>query len=264
MVEDESSRPTGFNPQMSQSRRYMPKVIGVSRVRNEAEIIGPVLDNVATFVDEIIMYDDASTDDTKHICCAHPAVVEVIEGKEWGFPPDEHEGQHRNLLCHTALEKGAEWVLIFDADDYHDFSEIDLSTAKAIKMRAFDLYITPEDVDKTVWEREWIGPEYRDVMVLIKMHEGIRFAANRGREPWGTQAPRTRQGYIKHIGKGVSVERWERLCDFYATHYGVYAKKWAARKGKAIHTMSDFGRPLIKWSDRMDESKIVPLQGKKK
>lgn len=243
----------------------MPKIIGVSRIRNEEEIIGRCLDNMATFVDEIIIYDDASEDNTKEICLQHPAVKLVLGDGNWGFPPDQHEGQHRHMLCHRALENGAEWVWIFDADDYPDFEGIDLTIANAIKMRSFDFYITPEDVDKPYYEREWMGPEYRDVMVLFRMHEGIRFAPNRGREPWGTRAPRMRQPcHNKHYSKGISVDRWEKLCDYYATHYGPYAKKWAARKGKAIHTISDFGRPLIKWEDRFDESKIVSLQAKRK
>ena len=171
----------------------MPKIVGVTRIRNEEEIIERCLDNMATFVDEIIVYDDASEDNTFEICGNHPAVVSIIPGKTWGFPPDECEGKQRNLLCHKALEKGAEWVWIFDADDYPDFEGIDLTIARAIKMRSFDFYITPEDVDKPYYEREWMGPEYRDVMVLFEMHEGIRFAANRGREPWGTRATRMRQ-----------------------------------------------------------------------
>ena len=243
----------------------MPKIIGISRVRNEAEIIGRCLDNVATFCDEILIYDDCSEDDTVEICKTHPQVKLVIEGFQWEQPPDEAEGRQRKALVDEAINgRGAEWLLIFDADDYHDFSEIDLTVANAIEMRAFDFYITSEDVDKPYYEREWMGPEYRDVMVLVAAHPGIQFAKNRGREPRKLKPPRTRQGYIKHLGKGISVERWERLCLFYATYYGVYARKWRSRMGKAIHIVSDFNRPLIKWEDRFDESKIVSLQPKRK
>jgi hypothetical protein len=68
------------------------------------------------------------------------------------------------------------------------------------------------------------------------------------------------QGYVKHYGKAISVEEWERTCNYYVHYFPRYAKKWAGRRGKAVHTLSDFGRPLIKWEDRLDETKIVRLK----
>ena len=59
-----------------------------------------------------------------------------------------------------------------------------------------------------------------------------------------------RAGYVKHYGKAISVEEWEKTCDYYAEWPEPYGSKWAARRGKAIHTESDFGRPLILWEDK--------------
>jgi hypothetical protein len=66
------------------------------------------------------------------------------------------------------------------------------------------------------------------------------------------------RGSVRHYGKARSVDAWERKCEFYALHAPRYAAKWTARKGKAVHVVSDFGRPLIRWADR--EACGVPLE----
>ena len=59
---------------------------------------------------------------------------------------------------------------------------------------------------------------------------------------------------VRHYGKAISVEEWERTCDYYAHHTAEpgLAEKWAARRGKAVHEYwtSDFGNKLIRWRER--------------
>ncbi|NCU33402.1 MAG: hypothetical protein EOM23_10865 [Candidatus Moranbacteria bacterium] len=70
-------------------------------------------------------------------------------------------------------------------------------------------------------------------------------------------------GYVKHYGKAISIEEWEKTCDYYINERGddqkfkTFKNKWLARRGKAIHTMSDFGSELIQWHER--EEKGIPL-----
>jgi alkylation response protein AidB-like acyl-CoA dehydrogenase len=33
--------------------------------------------------------------------------------------------------------------------------------------------------------------------------------------------------------------------------FETYGRKWQERKGKAIHTVSDFGRPLYEWGEAL-------------
>ena len=56
-----------------------------------------------------------------------------------------------------------------------------------------------------------------------------------------------------HYGKSLSVEHWEETCDYYINHFPfqTYGRKWLARKGQAIHTQSDFMRPLYEWGDAL-------------
>ena len=56
------------------------KITGVVRARNEAEVLPFSLDHAAQFVDNIVVFDDASTDGTADIAAAHPAVSAARRG----------------------------------------------------------------------------------------------------------------------------------------------------------------------------------------
>ena len=127
------------------------------------------------------------------------------------------------------------------------------SHVKAIAARLYDFYITPEDVEKSYKEREWIGPEFRTIVFFFKNSQYIRYSLLDQREVTlepGISIPI--YGDIKHYGKGFSVKHWEDTCDYYIKFWPKYSDKWRQRKGKAVHTdmRSDFGNKLIKWSDR--------------
>ena len=64
--------------------------------------------------------------------------------------------------------------------------------------------------------------------------------------------------YCQHYGKSLSVEHWEETCDYYIRHFpfDTYGRKWLDRKGRAIHTQSDFMRPLYEWGDTLFASAI--------
>src|SRR5690606_26302178 len=59
-------------------------LIGITRVRNEALIIGDTVRHYLEHCDRIVMYDDASTDDTVELAMeAGGDQIEVIRGTEW-------------------------------------------------------------------------------------------------------------------------------------------------------------------------------------
>ena len=241
-----------------------PKIVGITRIRDEENIIKNTLDHVSELVDEIYVYDDASTDNTVQVCRDHPSVKHVIEGKEWDPTPqgrNKAEGTLRQQVFKYARDQAnADWVYYFDSDEYAYFENIDF-TADCYYFRLFDFYITEEDKDKHYLQREWMGPEYRDIPMLFKATQQLlfeqRIPLNRGRTAFG--------GYVKHYGKAISVEEWDKTCNYYINHrwnggiHNSLLERWKSRVGKAIHTVSDFNRPLIRWEERNNTSKIIKI-----
>ena len=127
-------------------------------------------------------------------------------------------------------------------------------------MRLFDFYITNDDVNLHYSKRQWIGPEYRDILFMFKNKSAIGYLTPDQREcTLEYNSKIILLGYVKHYGKSISVEQWEATCEYYSKHFPKYSKKWNDRKGKAIHIKSDFNRPLIKWSDKNNDNLIVKL-----
>ena len=116
-------------------------------------------------------------------------------------------------------------------------------------MKLFDFYITPEDVNKNYLERKWIGPEYRNILIAFRNIPGLKYSMPDQRSPF-VLGKIIIDGYVKHYGKAISVKQWEDTCEYYSAWFPKYAAKWEARKGKAVHTKSDFGRDLITWEEK--------------
>lgn len=228
------------------------KIIGITRVRNEAHIIGHTLNHVSGLVNEILVYDDASTDETREICFSHPKVKNIIVNPKWEPDPGKRralEGSQRQIIYERAASKSPDWIYYFDADEFADFEGIDFS-ADAYKLRLFDFYITEEDKTLPWQNRKWIGPEFRDILMLFKPHKQIYFTSRVPKMPASYQIKNA--GYVKHYGKAISIEEWNLTCEYYINHLNEKGikERWKARRGKAVHARSDFGNQLITWEER--------------
>jgi hypothetical protein len=100
--------------------------------------------------------------------------------------------------------------------------------------------------------RRFFGPEQRDILMLWRNRSEVCFTEHHAREPGGIERVRT-DFYCQHYGKWLSVDHWEETCDYYLRHFpfDTYGRKWRDRKGRAIHTQSDFMRPLYEWGDAL-------------
>ena len=139
---------------------------------------------------------------------------------------------------------------------YADFTEgTHSSDYDGVRVQLFDAYMTPGDHAPYQADREllgfrrFFGPERRDILMLWRNRLEVIFAK---REPGGIESVGTGL-YCQHYGKSLSVEHWEETCDYYIRHFpfDTYGRKWSERKGQAIHTQSDFMRPLYEWGDTL-------------
>lgn len=232
-----------------------PRIAGLVMARNEAAIIHDTLEHYAPLCTAgIYVFDDCSTDDTAAICRLHPAVVDVISGSEWSEDRKYAQSRNRQSLLVRALQDRPDWLLYFDADERLevDLKGIPWGECDVIRCKLFDFHITAEDVDLRYDQRRWIGPEYRKIVMLYRNMDGIGYFHEYQRETCLPSHARVVDvGYVRHYGKAISVEEWEATCRYYSNFFSEpYRSKWLARIGRAVHTHSDFGRPLILWEER--------------
>ena len=253
------------NAALLEQRHFL---VGVTRLRNEALVLRDTLDYVGGQVDAIIAYDDASTDRTLELLRTHPKVALVVANAAWEEDIKARrlaEGRHRGLLLQIARERlRFDWMLCFDADErvtadlraYLGGPRV--GDCDGVRVRLFDAYMTPEDhapyqPDRALLDfRRFFGPEERDILMLWRNRPEVIFAERHAREPGGVERVATAL-YCQHYGKSLSVEHWEETCDYYIRHFpfDTYGRKWRDRKGQAIHTRSDFMRPLYEWGEEL-------------
>ena len=243
-------------------------LVAITRLRNEALILPDTLDYLDDHVDAMVAYDDASTDDSVDILRKHPKVALIVANQAWEKNVAARklaEGRHRGLLLEMArAELPHDWMFCFDPDervtgDLPGFvAGLSAYACDAVRVRLFDAYITPDDCepyrpDRALLDfRRYYGPEQRDILMLWRNRPEIGFAEGHGRTPGGIERVRT-DLYCQHYGKSLSVDHWEETCDYYIRHFPfeTYGRKWSERKGQAIHTQSDFMRPLYAWGDTL-------------
>lgn len=238
----------------------IPVIRGLTKVRNESPIILETLKRWSEFcTGGIYVYDDVSTDDTGQRCLSHPNVKDVIRGDYWDPDREKAEWMNRQILLTRAQQDAGpdDWFVYFDADEHpYNFDQYELFHAphiKAIAMRLYDVYITPDDEHEYYLKRDWVGPEYRTIVFFFRNSPELRYHLRDQRiVTLPERGDIAIHGDIKHYGKGFSVQHWEETCDYYIRFWPKYADKWRTRKGKAIHKdfLSDFGNPLIRWQDR--------------
>jgi len=237
-------------------------IIGITIIRNEGEIIKDTLDHFSKICKGgIVVVDDASTDDTLEQCLKHKAVIEVVKNTNWSSDRIKAQGVLRNMAMGAVKKYDPKWLFYFDADERPEINikKLNEDTFDVVALSLFDFYITPEDVDKSYKYRKKMGPEYRDIMMLFRYDPSIIFKKSDREPSLPSGYRRIVDGYVKHYGKAISVEEWEATCDYYDKNMRAqYGDKWAKRKGKAVHTESDFGLPLITWKEK--EKKGVPMK----
>lgn len=101
-------------------------------VRDEADIIEPVVRHTLAHVDEIVVVDHRSTDGTREILAGLPVLLTRRDGR--GLDGDAQ----RTRLAHIALGRGHDWALVVDGDDIWHTGEDDLRVADLLEHYAPD------------------------------------------------------------------------------------------------------------------------------
>jgi len=247
------------------NRIKQPKIVGLIRMRNEELILQDTLDHLSGIVDGIVVFDDASTDHCVEIAKEHKSVLEVIVNKKWhSHYRAWEETANRKLLLERSRKYHPEWFFYVDADERFEGDIKDFLNSKSsakvdiIRIQLFDAYMTNNDKedfikgDKLLNFRKYFGIERRDIAMIWRNLSDINY--NIGlpdmREPDGLLGKKVMtKFYCQHYGKAISAQQWENTCDYYVANFPGYAEKWRARKGKAIHTESDFGTKLLTWRE---------------
>ncbi|WP_181405326.1 glycosyltransferase family 2 protein [Pantoea anthophila] len=243
-------------------------LIVLMRIRNEELVLKDTLDHISEFADYICVYDDCSDDNTREILKSHPSVFLIVENNLWRKGTDNRllsETRHRGLLLELANRYlSFKWCMCCDADeryigDIKSYVEQDVAEKpEGVRIQLFDAYMTAGNDEpfrqdlKMMDFRKYFGPECRNILMLWQNKSHIVYKGLDAREP-SCVTTEIVKFYCQHYGKSLSYEHWEETCNYYVENFpwDPYGKKWSARKGKALHSQSDFGRPLLPWGQEL-------------
>ncbi|WP_421235350.1 glycosyltransferase family 2 protein [Aeromonas enteropelogenes] len=249
-----------------------PKIVVITRVRNESLIISDFLEHVSTFCDAIIALDDCSTDNTLPILQQHSKVTAIIRNNKW--ERGNRTGQetaHRKLLNDITMRLfRPQWIIYMDADERLigniriELETLDYKNIDYIRIPLFDAYMTNDDNldiregEALINRRKYFGPERRDIIFIWSSLSGADFVLDDAREPTINSEKYLTLFKCQHFGKALSIKKWEEKCDYYINNFpGVYSDKWLKRKGHAIHEKSDFSTPLYPWGETLFDNAVI-------
>jgi len=232
-------------------------ITSLLRVRNGELLIFDTLKHLSEFSDEICVIDDASTDKTPDICQEHPKVKKVL--RNYFHNPNQalvQTAQRALLLNYARADSKNQWFLSTDIDDrfildWDKLEKYDKDGYSAIGFKCFDAYLTKGNSDsyrrddKLIQSRKYFGPEYREIFLLFKGSKTSYNWQMAGQRQPDINGKTIMGGLLWHYGKALSIKQWEEKCRYYMASMPQLSEKWKERRGKAIHTKSDFGRELL-------------------
>ncbi len=122
-------------------------VIAAIPAYNEASRIGPVIRKALEHVDEVVVVDDHSRDDTLRVATdAGATAVRLVTNMGAGFAT--------RVACDAAVRHGADVIVTIDADGQHDPAEIP-RIVKMLEDRKVDVVFgaRPRDVNMPLFKR---------------------------------------------------------------------------------------------------------------
>lgn len=93
------------------------KLVAGLCIKNEEKYIERVLASLETFVDEICILDDCSTDKTSELIKKYKKVVDIYKNEE-GL--ERNEGRDRQRLLDMMSKRNPDWIVVCDGDELYE------------------------------------------------------------------------------------------------------------------------------------------------
>lgn len=129
------------------------RLTAMMQVRNEAgRYLEQVLEELSEFVDDIVIVDDGSTDNTAQLCRSFAKVTKLVTLETSLF---NREWQLRQTLWNLAVSTNPDWLLSVDADEFYEEAAkremrrlIDQDVYDWVSFRLFDFWGAPPIIVK--------------------------------------------------------------------------------------------------------------------
>jgi len=240
----------------------------LSRIRNESLLLPDFLNHIDKFVDEAFYFDDASVDNSVEILRKHPKTKKVLRNYFHNQNQSFVQTAQRHLLLNYAKANSKNtWFFLLEPDERiveFDFSLSNNNKYHGIFLSLLDGYLTEKmqvpykQGDKLENLKRMWGIEKRQFCYFFNKNYATYDLAMPGiAQPTINGKTFISDGWAKHYSKCLSVEHWNETVEYYVQSMPILAKKWEARRGKAIHTLSDFNTPLYKWEEAKKNSTLI-------
>ncbi|AWV35702.1 glycosyltransferase [Paenibacillus odorifer] len=121
------------------------RLTAIMQVRNEAgRYLEQVLEELSELVDDIVIVDDGSTDNTAQLCLSFAKVKKLVTLQSSLF---NREWELRQTLWELAVSTNPDWLLSVDADEFYEESAkremrrlIDQDVYDWVSFRLFDFW----------------------------------------------------------------------------------------------------------------------------